>query len=109
MLFALVTLVLTPWHGPSLPTASADAVKFKLAVHGAPNQSVPLRASGLPAGWVASFCTSQFCSPFSYTLPLDRSGNGTVEFQAIRVDTKAPAHTRVVVSAQGGASKTVSW
>lgn len=99
MLLAAVVLSLAPWHGPSLPTVSADAIKYKLSVRGAPRQSLELRASGLPDGWVASFCTSRVCSPSRYTLQLDRIGQGTIEFQAIRVDDSAPAHVRVTVSA----------
>ncbi len=108
MLFAaLITLALTPWSGPSLPTVSANAVKYKLVVRGEPKQNVHLDASGLPSGWVASFCTATICSPFSYTMPLDKHGRGTIEFQAIRVDDAAPKHTHAVVSAQGGPQTSV--
>ena len=98
MLLAIV-LTLAPWHGPSLPTASAAAAKYKLTVRGAPNQSVHLRASGLPEGWVASFCTQRICSPFLYTMQLDKRGSGVIEFQAIRTDENATRHVHVVVSA----------
>jgi len=98
MLLAIV-LTLAPWHGPSLPTASANAAKYKLTVHGAPNQSVNLRASGLPEGWVASFCTQRICSPFLYTMQLDNRGSGVIEFQAIRTDENATRQVHVVVSA----------
>lgn len=105
---ALVTLLLSPWHGPSLPTASAAAAKYRLAVHGAPRSSVDLRATGLPAGWVASFCTPTLCSPFRYTMHLDARGEGTIEFQAIRTDDAAPRRVRVTVSAPGAVSRSVS-
>jgi hypothetical protein len=98
ILLALVTLLLSPWHGPSLPTASADAIKYKLTVHGAPRQKVDLAATGLPSGWVASFCTRDLCSPFSYTMQLDPHGAGTIEFQAIRTDPSAPREARVKIS-----------
>lgn len=102
---ALVTLLLSPWHGPSLPAASADAIEYKLTVHGAPQQQVGLQATGLPSGWVASFCTRDLCSPFSYRMRLDSHGTGTIEFQAIRTDPSAPCRAQVTVA---GASSRVT-
>lgn len=99
MLLATVILTLAPWHGPSFRTASRAAAKYKLTVRGSAKSNVTLRASGLPAGWVASFCTPTFCAPFSYTLQLDRGGSGVIEFQAIRTDDAAPRHVRVTVTA----------
>jgi hypothetical protein len=98
---ALVTLLLRPWHGPSLPTASPAAVKYKLTVHGPAEQRLELNAQGLPAGWVASFCTKTLCSPFRYGMELNDRGIGTVEFQAIRTDDSAPRHVQVKVTATG--------
>jgi hypothetical protein len=107
MLLALVTLALGPWTGPSFSTATPAAAKYKLSVAGPAGKSVALRASGLPAGWVASFCTEKFCSPFTYTLQLDSRGKGYIEFQALRTDDSAPSRVRVVVSADGAASRTL--
>ena len=98
---ALITLLLSPWKGPSLPTASASAAKYKLVVFGEQHQSVPLMASGLPRGWVASFCTPRFCSPFRYSVQLDSRGRSTIEFQVIRLDDHAVHRAHVVVSAPG--------
>lgn len=100
-LLALVTLVLTPWHGASLPTATPGAVKYKLAVHGPAGDRVQLNANGLPQGWVASFCTPSLCSPFSYSMQLDPHGTGAIEFQAIRTDDRAPKHARVTIATPG--------
>lgn len=105
---ALVTLLLAPWKGPSLPTASADAAKYRLTVRGMPNASVDLRASGLPSGWVASFCTREICSPFRYTMHLNSGGEGAIEFQAIRTDDSAPRRVRVTISAPGASSRSLS-
>ena len=96
-----VTLALAPWTGPSLPTASPAAAKYKLTVHGRPAARVALHADGLPAGWVASFCTKTLCSPFDYTMQLDARGTGIVEFQAIRTYDSAPRHIRIRITAPG--------
>lgn len=98
---ALVTLILRPWHGPSLPTASPAAVKYKLTVHGTAEQRVELNAQGLPAGWVASFCTKTLCSPYHYRMELNDRGVGVIEFQAIRTDDSAPKHVEVKVTGSG--------
>lgn len=96
---AAITLALTPWHGPSLPTASPAAAKYKLTVHGPARQRVDLHAGGLPSGWVASFCTPTYCSPFEYRVQLDDHGVAVIEFQAIRTDEAAPKHATVTITA----------
>lgn len=106
LMLAAITLALAPWHGTSLPTATPSAAKYKLTVRGAANQPVQLHADGLPQGWVASFCTPTFCSPFRYTMTLDSRGTGWIEFQAIRTDDSAPKHVRVTVAANGAKSIT---
>lgn len=98
---ALVTLALGPWRGPSLPTASPAAVKYKLTVRGPADDRVQLRAGGLPKGWVASFCTQTICSPYRYDMELDDRGTGVVEFQAIRTDDAAPHHAHVTITSNG--------
>ena len=101
MLLAAITLALAPWRGPSLPTANAAAEKYKLTVRGPADAHVQLRADGLPKGWVASFCTQKFCSPFRYDLKLNDRGTGVIEFQAIRTDETAPAHVHVTIETTG--------
>jgi hypothetical protein len=98
---AVITLALAPWHGPSLPTATPNAAKYKLTVRGTARQHVDLRADGLPSGWVASFCTPTLCSPFQYTMVLNGRGIGIIEFQAIRTDDSAPRHVKIIVTSPG--------
>lgn len=98
---ALITLALGPWRGPSLATASPDAVKYKLTVRGPADDRLELRAGGLPKGWVASFCTRSVCSPFRYSMELNDRGTGVIEFQAIRTDDSAPKHTHAVITTTG--------
>lgn len=104
MIVAAVILVLAPWKGASLPTVSTSAAKYKLSVRGASHQRVALAAGGLPAGWVASFCTPRFCSPFVYTLQLDERGRATVEFQVIRTGENAGRRAHVVLTSPGAKS-----
>lgn len=101
MLLAIITLALGPWRGPSLPTTSPAAEKYKLTVRGPADDRVTLRADGLPKGWVASFCTDTVCSPFRYTMELNDRGTGVIEFQAIRTNDSAPAHVHVTVETTG--------
>jgi len=97
-----VLLTLAPWKGPLPAAASPDAVKYKLSVHGHPGQSVHLRAAGLPAGWIAAFCTRDVCSPFQYRMRLDALGGGIVEFQAVRTDDRARRRVRVTIVSGDG-------
>jgi hypothetical protein len=97
----LITLALAPWRGPSLATASPAAVKYKLTVRGPAEHRVQLRVTGLPPGWVGSFCTSKVCSPFQYNFELNDRGLGVIEFQAIRTDDSAPAHVHAIITTNG--------
>lgn len=108
MLLAIVTLALGPWTGPSLPTTTPAAAKYKLTVFGPADRNVDLRAQGLPKGWVASFCTDKACAPFSYTLQLDSRGKGVIEFQALRTDDSAPRRVHITLSADGTIARTLN-
>jgi hypothetical protein len=108
MIVALVTLLLTPWTGPSLAAAPADGAKYRLAVHGFPSQRTELRVSGLPAGWVASFCTRTVCSPMRYTMYLNSHGAGVIEFQAIRLDPTARRHVRLTIRSDDGGATNIA-
>ena len=96
MLFALITVLLTPWHGASLPTAPTGAYQtsYALTVRGAPSERVNLRANGAAKGWIAAFCTTRLCAPFRTTITLDNGGKARLEFSLIRTDPKAAKHTR---------------
>jgi hypothetical protein len=98
-MLAAVVLVITPWTGQSLPTAAAQAARFRLAVHGASTQTVTLSAQDVPQGWIASFCTRTLCSPMRYVLRLNGSGEGVVEFQAVRIDSSASRTAHIVIRA----------
>ncbi len=98
---ALVTLLLTPWRGPSLPTASYAAARYKLVARGIPGGRVDLSAGGVPQGWIVSFCTATMCSPLQFSMPLDARGRGWVEVALIRLEPNAPKHIHVRIAAPG--------
>ena len=76
-------LSLAPWTGPDLPGSVTSTYKYRLVVAGTPGKSVALAASGLPAHWVASFCTDNQCAPFRTSVALPESGVKVIEFQII--------------------------
>lgn len=99
--FALVTVLLAPWKGPSLPTTPTGYYEksWAMTVHGAPRGRVELRADGVAKGWIASFCTPRLCAPFHTIAMLDGKGVARYQFSLIRTDPKATAHTRATVRA----------
>ncbi len=110
IVLALVTVLLSPWKGPSLPTAPTGnyETSYAMTVRGAPGARVDLRADGVAKGWVAAFCTARLCAPFHTIVPLDGSGKARLEFSLIRTDPKAAAHTHAVIRANGGAAARAS-
>ena len=65
---------------------------------------VTLRATGLPHGWIASFCGDGICAPQTITLHTAASGLKTYEFQLIPPGLEpAPAPARVAVISADGA------
>ena len=101
IVLALVTVLLSPWKGPSLPTAPTGnyETSWAMTVHGAPRARVQLSAGGMAPGWIASFCTPRLCAPFHTTATLDGKGVARFQFSLIRTDPKAAAHTRATVRA----------
>ena len=101
----VTALSLAPWTGPELPGSSPDTAKYRLVVTGKPGQSIALRATGLPQGWIASFCTDRICSPLRVSTSLPDSGVKIIEFQVVPPDAKDLAHVpSVQVIASDGKS-----
>ena len=85
-------LALAPWTGPELPGSSPGTAKYRLVIAGRPNTEVNLSATGLPKGWIASFCNDRFCAPFHLTTTLSAAGLRVIEFQLVPPDVKLLAH-----------------
>ncbi len=103
IILALVTVLLSPWKGPSLPTTPTGAYEtsWAMTVHGAPRARVGLRVDGMPPGWVASFCTPRLCAPFHTIATLDGKGIAHYQFSVIRTDPKAPDFKRIIIRGNG--------
>jgi hypothetical protein len=110
IVLALVTVLLSPWKGPSLPTAPTGnyETSYALNVRGSPSARVDLRADGVAKGWVAAFCTARLCAPFHTIVTLDGTGKARLEFSLIRTDPRAVAHAHAVISANGGVAARAS-
>ncbi|MBD5654879.1 MAG: hypothetical protein IAI50_06825, partial [Candidatus Eremiobacteraeota bacterium] len=74
---------LAPWTGADLPGSIPNTMKYRLIVAGLAGRTVALSASGVPKGWVASFCSDKECAPFKTSVELPNSGVKIVEFQLI--------------------------
>jgi hypothetical protein len=103
ILLALVTVLLSPWKGPSLPTAPTGnyETSWAMTVHGAPRARVELSAGGLSKGWIAAFCTPRLCAPLHTIATLDGKGVAHYQFSLIRTDPKAPQWSLVTIRADG--------
>lgn len=103
----MIAITLSPWHGASLPTVTGEAYRYALDVTGRPGQHVQLRAQGLPAGWIAAFCTPTMCSPMQARFSLPASGNQQFEFGLIREGGAATPKMRITIRSSDGVSRTL--
>jgi thiol-disulfide isomerase/thioredoxin len=94
-------LSVAPWTGADLPGSVASTLKYRLIVAAPANREVTLRATGLPRGWIASFCGDGICAPTQITLHTAASGVKTYEFQLIPPAPAAAPSGVAVVSADG--------
>lgn len=97
-------LKLEAWTGADVPTASSTAERYRLRVDGVPNARLVLRVDGLAPGWIAAFCTANYCSPMRVDVTLSAQGRAVYQFELIREDSSADAHTNARVVSDDGAS-----
>lgn len=104
IVLALVTVLLSPWKGPSLPAAPTGnyETSWAMTVHGAPHARVQLLADVAPKGWIAAFCTRRLCAPFHTVATLDGKGIAHYQFSLIRAGPKAAPHPKEVTIRANG-------
>jgi peroxiredoxin len=77
------TVSLAPWTGADLPGSIASTIKYRLVVADKPGKNVALRTTGVPKGWIASFCSDRVCMPFQTSVVIPQSGVKVIEFQLV--------------------------
>jgi hypothetical protein len=108
----LIGLVITlaqsaPMHAGS--SLHAGSTTFTVRLSGKPEQTVHLRAVGIPSGYIASFCTRHLCAPFRVAFALPKSGRDSIELQVIEnVDGSVPPRT-VSVAAAGARTVSIAY
>jgi peroxiredoxin/tetratricopeptide (TPR) repeat protein len=93
---------IVPWTGADLPGSIPNTIKYRLVVADVAGRNVALATSGVPKGWVASFCSDRVCAPFRVNVAIPASGVKVVEFQLVPPSAKAVA-PRVRVTGTDGA------
>jgi peroxiredoxin len=95
-------VTLAPWTGPELPGSIPNTIKYRLIVAGNAGKTIALRASDVPKGWVASFCSDRVCAPFRVEVAIPENGVKIVEFQLVPPSaTTISPKVRVIGSGDG--------
>ena len=99
------SLSVAPWTGAVLPGSIPDTIKFRVIVAGGAGKTIALKATDVPKGWVASFCSDKVCAPFHTSVDIPESGVKIVEFQLVPPSAKATApKVRITSSGDGSES-----
>ncbi|MDE2481176.1 MAG: hypothetical protein KGN02_03175 [bacterium] len=106
-IFALAALVISPWNGHDLPTATQAAAKYRLEIAGKPGSTVQLTATGVANGWIAAFCNDRVCSPTHVSETIPVSGRAVVQFELIRETDDAPHQSGATIRSSDGGRVTV--
>jgi peroxiredoxin/tetratricopeptide (TPR) repeat protein len=99
------SLSIAPWTGAELPGSIPDTIKYRVIVVGGAGKTIALKASDVPKGWVASFCSDKVCAPFHVSVEIPDSGVKIVEFQLVppAATSQAPK-VRITSSGDGSES-----
>ena len=98
------SLSLAPWTGADLPGSIPSTIKYRLVATGPVGKLMNLHASGLPKGWIASFCTDRVCAPNRVRFTVPASGVKVIEFQVIPDGPKPESAPIVTIDASAGAT-----
>ena len=104
-----LVLQLEPYAGPPLSGSVPGTAKFGVRLRGAPGATVRLRATNVPAGYLATFCTNRVCAPRRVTLVLPHSGRQTIELQYVGTRPAAPPPRLAEVAADGARAATLPF
>jgi hypothetical protein len=109
-ILAALVLALTPYAGPAA-NIGGDVVstKFSVVVRGKAAQTVRLRAVGVPAGYLASFCTKRVCAPFRVSFALPASGRESIELALIENVPGVRKPVSVTVAAPGARPASIAF
>ena len=77
---------------------------YVLRITGTPGDTVRAEASGVPRGWVASFCTPKVCAPFRVSLQLPSDGTSVSELHIIPSTHGAHSSARIRIEARDARS-----
>jgi peroxiredoxin len=95
------TVSLAPWTGADLPGSIASTIKYRLVVADKAGKTVALHTTGVPKGWVASFCSDRVCSPFQVSVAIPQSGVKVIEFQLVPPNAAAKVGKVRVIGSDG--------
>lgn len=97
-----LTMSLTPWTGANLPTATADAARYRLTISGKPGSVAHLRTRNVAEGWIAAFCNNRVCSPSQVTQAIPQSGRVVLQFELIRETETSPHKSGAIIESDNG-------
>ncbi len=107
LIFAMTTLLVAPWKGADLATATTAALKYRLTIEALPATVVHLRATHVAGGWIAAFCDARVCSPGEMHETIPASGSIVLQFELIREEDSAPRTSGAVIETDDGPSVTI--
>lgn len=106
-IIAAIALAIQPWTGNDFQATAAAAARYRLQVSGKPNSVVRLQATGVSDGWIAAFCTPEYCSPQHADVKITRNGQAVVQFELIRETASAPKSSGAKITSTDGSTISV--
>ena len=103
-MLAAAILSISVWHGHALPTSTAAATKYRVAIVSTAGSRVHLTVTGVERGWIGAFCDNRVCSPNQITEVVPSGGTAVVQFELIREDEGAAHRSAAVIRGDDGAT-----